>query len=63
MQGHSSGALKLPTGCTGPGVSWVVQAKVSPHLCFAQGILPELESNLRWLLLLLGMEVPGETKL
>ena len=32
----------LSTGCTGPGVSWVVQAKVSPHLRFAWGTLPEL---------------------
>ena len=29
--------LYLSTGCTGSGVSWVVQAKVSPDLCFAWG--------------------------
>ena len=34
--------LCLSTGCAGPGVSLVVQAKVSPHLCFIWGTLPEL---------------------
>ena len=34
--------LQLSTGYIGLEVSWVVQAKVSPHLCFARGILPEL---------------------
>ena len=29
--------LWLSTGCAGPGVSLVVQAKISPHLFFAQG--------------------------
>ena len=28
-------------GYTGPGVSQVVQAKISPQLCFAWGTLPE----------------------
>ena len=34
-----------------------MQAKVLPNLCFAQGH-PELESNLRWLPLVLGLEIP-----
>ena len=34
--------LWVSTGCVGPGVSQVVQTKVSPHLCFAWGTLPEL---------------------
>ena len=29
--------LLLSIGCTGSGISWVVQAKVSPDLCFAWG--------------------------
>ena len=29
--------LLLSTGCAGPDVSQVVQAKVSPHLCSAWG--------------------------
>ena len=41
MQGQGGGALTWSVAvhwvCTGPGVSWVVRAKVSPHLCFAQG--------------------------
>ena len=42
MQGQGDGASMwsvVSTGCAGPGVSWVVQAKVSPHLCFAWGHL------------------------
>ena len=31
-------SLQLSTGFAGPGVSWVVQVKVSPHLCFVQGL-------------------------
>ena len=34
--------LYLSTGCTGPDIERVVQAKVSPHLCSAWGTLPEL---------------------
>ena len=41
-----------------PRVSWLVQAKVSPYLHFAQGTLPELESSVRRLLLVLGLEIP-----
>ena len=40
----------------------MVQAKVSPHLCFARSILPELESNLRWLLLMLGLKIPRQSQ-
>ena len=29
--------LQSSTGCTDSGISWVVQAKVSPHLYSAQG--------------------------
>ena len=44
MQGQDGGALMclLSTGCKGFRVFQVVQAKVSPHLYFAQGTLPEL---------------------
>ena len=59
MQGQGSSA---PKWCSCPLgaflASRVVQAKVSPYLCFAWGILPELYSNLRWLLLVLGLEIP-----
>ena len=34
--------LQLCTECVGLGVSLLVQFKVSPHLCFAWGTLPEL---------------------
>ena len=40
----------------------MVQAKVSSHLCFARGTLPELQSNLRWLLLVLGLEIPRQSQ-
>ena len=46
-----------PLGALTPGVSQVEQAKFSPDLCFAQGTLTELYSNLRWLLLMLGLEI------
>ena len=29
--------LKLCSGLTGPGVSWAVHTKISPHLCFVWG--------------------------
>ena len=40
----------------------VLQAKVSPHLCFAWGTLPGLKSNLRWLLLVLGLDIPRRSR-
>ena len=40
------------------GVSQVVQANINPHLCFAWVMLPEPQSNLRWLLLVVGLEIP-----
>ena len=40
VQGQGGGAPKGSgafTRCIGPGTSWVVQAKISLHLSFAQG--------------------------
>ena len=40
----------------------MVQAKVSPHPCFSWVLLHELQSNLRWLLLVLGLEIPRQSQ-
>ena len=63
MQGQGGGA---PTWSV--AVHWVCwpwcfpggtgQGQFSPHLCFAWGTLPELQSNLSGLLLVLGLESP-----
>ena len=51
--------LKLSTACAGSGTSQDIQAKVSCYLCSALG-LPSMsyKAICRWLLLLLGLEVP-----
>ena len=57
MQGQGGGALTMVYSCP-----LGVQAKVSPDLCVAQGHLSKLQNNLRWLLLVLGLEIPRQSQ-
>ena len=58
MQGQGGGAPMWSVAVHWVrGVSRVVWAKISPNLCFAWGTLPEPYSNLRWLLVVLGLEI------
>ena len=43
-------------------VSQVLQANINPYLFFDWAPLPELESNLRWLLLVLGLQIPWQSQ-
>ena len=43
-------------------VSQVLQANINPYLFFDWAPLPELESNLRWLLLMVGLGIPRQSQ-
>lgn len=54
---------KLATRCVCPEVSWEVEAKVSCCLGPAPPLGVSYSVVCRWLLLVLGLEVPGEPEL
>ena len=46
------------TGWAGPGVSWVVQAKINPHLCFAWGCPARVIKQSEMAATVSGLEIP-----